>query len=92
MNRPGCWRLLLLAAGLAALAGVTRHLGNSVIVAGVILLLLYGGAPFLARLKYAAVFGAAASVPAGALFLRNWLLFGEPDRGINRLAARCPIR
>ena len=90
LNRPGSWRLLLLAAGLAALAGLTRHLGNSVIVAGVILLLLYGGAPFTARLKYAAVFGAAAAVPVAAVFLRNWLLFGELDRETHRVGRPLP--
>lgn len=90
LNRPGSWRLLLLAAGLAALAGLTRHLGNSVIVAGVILLLLYGGAPLLARLKYAAVFGAAAAILVAAVFLRNWLLFGELDRETHRLGRPLP--
>ena len=84
LERRDSWLLLLAAAGCAALAGVTRHFGNSAILTGFILLLLWNGAPAAARWKHAAVFGAVAFAPVAAVFLRNWLLFGALDRETHR--------
>ena len=85
LERRDSWPLLLAAAGCAALAGVTRHFGNSAILTGFVLLLLWNGAPAAARWKHAAVFGAVAFAPVAAVFLRNWLLFGALDRETHRL-------
>ena len=69
--------LLLLAAGFAALAFLTRYLGAAMIGAGAILLLSQGGVSFTQRAKDAAVYAAIASVPTCGWLLRNFLQMGS---------------
>ena len=68
------WRPVLLAAVFTALAALTRYPGITLIFAGVAVSLLHPAAPFIARMRYAAVFGCIASLPVAAALLRRWLL------------------
>lgn len=90
-NRTVRWRPLVLAALFTALAALTRYAGIAVIVTGVLMLFLCRGgregdrAPLAARLNRAAVYGAISSVPVGAVFVRNYVLFGNYDRKNTRI-------
>ncbi len=64
-------RFLLMAAACAALAGLTRWLGVSVVAAAVLLLLLRDAEPIQNRLRNVAVFSAIALAPLGAWMLWN---------------------
>ena len=68
------WRPVLLAAVFTALAALTRYPGITLIFAGVAVSLLHPAVPFIARMRYAAVFGCIASLPVAAALLRRWLL------------------
>ena len=63
---------LLSAAGLTALAALTRYPGVVLIGTGVLLLLARRAPPLATRLKQAIVFGAVASVPLLAVLAYNW--------------------
>ncbi len=87
-NRTVRWRHLVLAALFTALAALTRYAGIAVIVTGILMLLLCregGRGPLAARLNRAAVYGAISSVPVGAVFVRNYVLFGDYDRKTVRI-------
>ena len=88
-NRTVRWRPLVLAALFTALAALTRYAGIAVIITGVLMLLLCReggrGAPLAAGLNRAAVYGAISSVPVGAVFVRNYVLFGDYDRKSTRI-------
>lgn len=89
-NRTVRWRPLVLAALFTALAALTRYAGIAVIFTGVLMLLLCRGAPLAARVGRAAVYGAISSVPVGAVFVRNYVLFGDYDRKTNRIGQPLP--
>ena len=78
LRRRAVWPDLALAAALAALAAVVRYQGVALIGTGVLLLLLPAGAPraAAARLRQAAAFGAAASLPLAAALARNLAVSG----------------
>ena len=67
---------LLLAAGCAALAAVTRYVGVVGILVGVLLVLMRRDLPAAARLKFAAIHGAISSVPLALVLGRNWSVSG----------------
>ena len=67
---------LLLAAGCAALAALTRYVGVVGILVGVLLVLLRRDLPAAARLKFAAIYGAIPSVPLALVLARNWSVSG----------------
>ena len=73
LRRGAGWPHLAAAAALAALAAVLRYPGVVLIGVGALLLLLPVGAPRTraARLRHAAAFGAAASLPLEAALWRN---------------------
>ena len=68
------WRPVLLAAVFTALAALTRYPGITLILAGVVVPFLHPTAPYIARMRYAAVFGGIASLPVAAALLRRWLI------------------
>ena len=68
------WRPVLLAAVFTALAALTRYPGITLIFVGVTVSLLHPAAPFIARMRYAVVFGGIASLPVAAALLRRWLI------------------
>ena len=73
LRRGAGWPHLAAASALAALTAVLRYPGVVLIGVGVLLLLLPAGAPRprAARLRHAAAFGAAASLPLEAALWRN---------------------
>ena len=79
------WKPLVLAALFTALAALTRYAGIAVVVTGVLMLLLYAGGTLADRLNRAAVYGAISAAPVGAMFARNYLLFGDYDRKATRV-------
>ena len=83
-KRTVVWWPLVLAAVFTALAAVTRYAGIALIFTGILVLLLRRASPLVAKLTCAAVYGAISSVPVGAVFLRNSVLFGDYDRKVNR--------
>ena len=84
-NRNVRWKPLVLAALFTALAALTRYAGIAVVVTGVLMLLLYAGGTLAERLNRAAVYGAISAIPVGAVFARNYLLFGDYDRKATRI-------
>jgi len=68
------WRPVLLAAVFTALAALTRYPGVTLILAGVAVPFLHPSTPFVARMRYAIVFGGIASLPVAAALLRRWLI------------------
>ncbi len=69
--------LPLASAGLfAALAPITRYPGVTVLFAGGLAILMKWEMPVARRLKAAAAWGAASSVPLAVLLARNWSLSG----------------
>ena len=68
------WKPVLLAAVFTALAALTRYPGITLIFVGVTVSLLHPAAPFIARMRYAVVFGGIASLPVAAALLRRWLI------------------
>ena len=87
-SRTVRWRPLVLAALFTALAALTRYAGIAVIVTGILMLLLCrkgGRGPLAAGLNRTAVYGAISSVPVGAVFVRNYVLFGDYDRKTTRI-------
>ena len=79
------WKPLALAALFTALAALTRYAGIAVVVTGVLMLLLYAGGTLADKLNRAAVYGAISAAPVGAVFARNYLLFGDYDRKATRI-------
>ena len=73
LDRENCAAKTPLAfAGLfAALASITRYAGVTVLFTGVLVILMKRKASAAARLKTAAVWGAASSVPLAVLLARN---------------------
>ena len=69
---------LLLAAGAAALACLTRYVGVALAAAALPLLLAQRGAPLPDRARNAAAYSAVALLPLGAWALRNVLAVGSP--------------
>ena len=60
-------------AGLfAALASITRYVGVTVLFTGALAILMKREMPLMRRLRFAAVWGAASSVPLAVLLARNW--------------------
>ena len=84
-NQNARWKPLMLAALFTALAALTRYAGIAVVVTGVLMLLLYAGGTLADRLNRAAVYGAISAAPVGAVFARNYLLFGDYDRDATRI-------
>ena len=84
-NRNVRWKPLVLAALFTALAVLTRYAGIAVVVTGVLMLLLYAGGTLADRLNRAAVYGAISAAPVGAVFARNYVLFGDYDRDATRI-------
>jgi 4-amino-4-deoxy-L-arabinose transferase-like glycosyltransferase len=81
------WQLIL-AAVAASLAYLTRYIGVSVLLTGVLsLLLLYRGS-YRTKLKKVALFGIIAFVPNLLWYVRNYLLTGSLT---NRVLAFHPI-
>ena len=76
LNRKASAWILLVAAGFAALAAVTRYAGITVIGTGVFLLLFRRNESATVGLKHAAIFGAVASIPLVAVLLRNRISAG----------------
>ncbi len=71
-------RSALLAAGLfAALACLSRYIGASVVVVGVLALLLHPSVELRERAKNAAVYAVIAAAPVSAWLLRNLLAAGR---------------
>ncbi len=68
---------LLLAAGAAALACLTRYVGVALAAAALPLLLAQRGAPLPERAMNAAAYSAVALIPLGAWALRNVLVVGS---------------
>ena len=84
-NQNVRWKPLALAALFTALAALTRYAGIAVVVTGVLMLLLYAGGTLAERLNRAVVYGATSAAPVGAVFARNYLLFGDYDRDATRI-------
>ena len=70
--------LLLAAAALAALAGLTRYLGVTVIAVGIAFLLFRRRATPAERAKDTAIYALIAAAPAALWMLRTYLLTGTP--------------
>ncbi len=68
---------LLLLAGAAALATLTRYVGVALIATGGLLLLLERGAPWGRRAARAALFGVVAAAPVAAWLARNLAVAGS---------------
>lgn len=70
--------LLVAASVLAALAGLQRYAGVTLILTGGVLVALYPfGATLWARARYTAVFGVIACSPLAAWIVRNRVVTGE---------------
>lgn len=76
LNGKGGKFVFLLAIGLSALATLLRWIGITVILVGVLLILTSRKFPVHARLKRAAIYGAASLLPLGLWLTRNWILSG----------------
>ena len=63
---------LAFAGCFAALASITRYAGVTVLFTGVLVILMKREMPLMRRLRFAAVWGAASSVPLAVLLARNW--------------------
>lgn len=74
---------LILAAVFCGLAAITRFMGVTLIMSGVILLLLGLKGQGFIRLKNALIFGLIASIPVALIFLRNVWYTGHIS-GANR--------
>lgn len=75
--------LLILAAIFCGLAAITRFMGVTMIISGVILLLLGLKEQKFIKLKNTLIFGLIASIPIGLVFLRNVWYTGHIS-GANR--------
>ena len=67
---------LMLAAGFAALAAITRYMGVALIFSAVLMLLSRRDIPVRDRLKHALAFGVISSFPLAAALARNQLVTG----------------
>lgn len=68
--------MFLFTIVLSALAPLVRWIGVSVILTGVLLILTSRRFPVRVRLKFAAVYGAASSLPVALWLTRNWIVSG----------------
>jgi 4-amino-4-deoxy-L-arabinose transferase-like glycosyltransferase len=79
------WRQMILAGILVALACLTRYVGSTLIVAGLVALFFLSRQPLRKRLAACAVFGLASGFPLAAWYLRNWLQTGSATNRIFEL-------
>lgn len=71
--RPGT-RVLLVAALLAGLAGLTRYSGIALVAIGVMLLLVDATGSLRSRLRAALLFAAIGAGPLAVWLMRNWVI------------------
>ena len=76
LNRRNGVPALVLSAVFAALAALTRYIGVTLIISGVLMLLSRRNVPARQRLKHALAFGAISSLPIAAAMARNQLASG----------------
>ena len=76
LNRRSGAPALVLSAVFAALAALTRYIGVTLIISGVLMLLSRRNVPVRQRLKHALAFGAISSLPLAAAMARNQLASG----------------
>ena len=76
LNRRNGVPALVLSAVFAALAALTRYIGVTLIISGVLMLLSRRNVPARQRLKHALAFGAISSLPLAAAMARNQLASG----------------
>ena len=76
LNRRSGAPALVLFAVFAALAALTRYIGVTLIISGVLLLLSRRNVPVRQRLKHALAFGAISSLPLAVAMARNQLASG----------------
>ena len=68
---------LVVAGALAAMAYLTRYVGLSVIILGVIALLVFGRRPLRKKVKDTISFAVISLFPMLIFYFRNWLLTGS---------------
>jgi hypothetical protein len=85
----GRLRTLLVAAVAAALAGLTRYVGLSLVLTGSLAIILLGTAAWRARIAQAILFGSVGMAPMLGWLIRNWSAAGT---AVNRDVAFHPIR
>jgi len=73
---------LLAAAATSGPATLTRYAGLSLLATGVIVLLIFGARPWIARLRRAALYGVLAGLLPVAWQVRNWLVAGTPTNRV----------
>ena len=76
LNRRRGAPALVLSAVFAALAALTRYIGVTLIISGVLMLLFAPDVPVRQRLKQAFAFGAISSLPLAGVMVRNQLASG----------------
>ena len=76
LNRRSGAPALVLSAVFAALAALTRYIGVTLIISGVLMLLSRRNVPVRQRLKHALAFGAISSLPLAVAMARNQLASG----------------
>ena len=76
LNRRSGAPALVLSAVFAALAALTRYIGVTLIISGVLMLLSRRNVPVRQRLKQALAFGAISSLPLATAMARNQLASG----------------
>ena len=92
MNRRASMLFLMLAAGFAALAAVTRYPGITVIGTGFLLLLLFPrDMARISRFKCAAAFGSVAAIPLAAVLVRNRIVAGTFAGNTGQIASDQPL-
>ena len=76
LNRRSGTPALVLSAVFAALAALTRYIGVTLIISGVLMLLSRRDTPIRERLQNALAFGAISSLPLAVALARNYLVSG----------------
>jgi hypothetical protein len=66
----------------AALACLTRYVGLTIIMSGLVGLVLFNHSPWKSRIKTGVIFCAASLFPTGLWYLRDWLLTGSTSNRV----------
>lgn len=68
---------LILAAVFSALAWLTRHMGVTIVITSILVLMIRGGSTFRQKLNSVAVYSSISVLPTSLWMLRNYIVLGQ---------------